>query len=103
MENEKLIKGVRISLRNWTIPMYGNNHSIPYGTLRVRGEIDGKQVDVIVRTKGDLCGDCTPQYVVINRKRYKVRNLGTMYFPQLSLERWDKEKIGGRWMYTDRG
>lgn len=103
MENEKILKGIKVSIITWTIPMFGNRRSIPYGWLRVQGEIDKRYYDVAVKTKGDLDTDHTPQYVVIGRQRYKVRNFGTMYNPNLALEKWNKEKINGRWMYTDRG
>ena len=102
MSEDKLVKGIRITIISWTIPMFGNRHTCPYGWLRVQGEIGKRYYDVSVKTKGDLDTDKSPQYVVIGRQRYKVRNFGTLYFPQLALERWDKEKINGRWMYTDK-
>lgn len=70
------------SLIDWTIPTYGNNHSIPYGVLLVT---DGK-TEERCKTKNDLWTDHGRQYIVFKRRRYYVINKGSLYCPMLELE-----------------
>ena len=97
--NDKQIEILSVRTFDWTIPMYGNNHSIPYGSLLISGIINGKKLTDICKTHGDKVGDSTPQYVVFGGVRFKVRNKGSMYYPKIELERWYKEKVNNRWMY----
>lgn len=56
---------------SWTIPYFGNRHTMPYGKLLVT---DG-ETEQIVSTKGDTL-DSYPrfccQYVTFKRKHYEV-------------------------------
>ena len=69
-------------LIDWTIPMCGNRHSIPYGVLLVT---DGK-TEQRCKTKNDLWTDHGRQYIVFKRRRYYVINNGSLYYPALALE-----------------
>ena len=73
---------LNIKVADWTIPMYGNVHCMPYGTLIVS---DGKRKERC-KTKGDRWNDFGPQYITFNKRRYNVINKGTMYNPKLELE-----------------
>ena len=61
----------------WTIPMFGNKHSEPYGKLLVG---DG-ETERVVKTKEDSCGS----YITFNRKRYRISNKGSLYSPKLEV------------------
>lgn len=77
----KEVKVVKVV--DWTIPYCGNNHYLPYGTIKVT---DGTTTKCC-KTKGDKWTDHEGyQYITFNRKRYKIINSGTMFYPQLSLE-----------------
>ena len=69
-------------LIDWTIPMCGNRHSIPYGVLLVT---DGK-TEQRCKTKNDLWTDYGKQYIVFKHRRYNVVNKGSVYYPVLELE-----------------
>lgn len=56
---------------SWTIPLNGNKRIFPYAMLLVN---DGKMKKVI-RTKEDKIGS----YIIVNRKRYRIRNNGGLY------------------------
>lgn len=99
MRKEKQIEITSISTHDWIIPLYGNTHIMPYGTIRVRGKVDGMDVCQNCKTHGDKISDHMTQYVIFQGVRFIVRNDGTMYSPKLRLERWRKEKINNRWMY----
>lgn len=65
-------KQVRIKkVISWTIPYFGNRHTMPYGKLLVT---DG-ETEKVVSTKGDTL-DSYPkyycQYITFKRKPYKV-------------------------------
>ena len=66
-------------LKNYTIPYYGNKRSMPYGDLVVS---DGKN-----RKTCKILDDGEKQYITFNRKRYYVRNVGSLYSPQFVIER----------------
>lgn len=83
----------------WIIPMYGNNHISPYGTLQVWGKVNGKVTMQNCKILGGVIGNYK-QYVIFNKQRYKIINKGTLYSPKIELEIWEKEKIGNRWMYV---
>lgn len=75
---------MKVEIIKWCIPFFGNNHTMPYGTIRVT---EGDYVQ-ICKTKGDTIGEYNPyigQYITFNRKRYKVINKGTLYSPKLEL------------------
>ena len=75
---------MKVEIIKWCIPYFGNNHTMPYGTLRVT-ESDRTQ---ICKTKGDKIGEYNQtigQYITFNRKRYKVLNKGTMFSPKIEL------------------
>lgn len=69
-------------LVDWTIPMYGNSHCIPYGVLLVA---DG-ETQARCKTKNDKWGDHGKQYINFKRRRYNVVNKGSLYCPMLELE-----------------
>lgn len=97
---EKHIEITSVGLFGWTIPMFGNKHSIPYGTLSIKGIVDGVEVHQNCKTHGDLYTDHSPhQYVVFQGVRFIVRNEGSLYYPKLTLTEWKKEKINNRWAY----
>ena len=56
---------------SWTIPLFGNKRIFAYGKLLVS---DGK-------TKEDSSGS----YITFNRKRYRIRNNGSLYNPLLQV------------------
>ena len=62
----------------YTIPMFGNKHSNPYGKLLVT---DGK-TEKICKILEDLSGNL---YVTFHRKRYIVKNYGTLYSPHFEV------------------
>ncbi len=71
------------SVVSWAVPMCGNRHFMPYGTLRVTDGVTTK----ICQTKGDRWVDHDGyQYITFKRKRYKVINSGKLLFPILSLK-----------------
>lgn len=58
---------------DWTIPFFGNDHIMPYGSLLVT---DGN-TERICRTKGDRYYDNEGyQYITFNRRRYEVLSSG---------------------------
>lgn len=65
-----------IELRSYTIPMFGNEHVQPYGKLVVSDD-SGRVVTAKIMEDKD--GN---QYITVNKKRYCVRNAGTLYNPQ---------------------
>ena len=65
-----------IELCGYTIPMFGNEHVQPYGKLIVS---DDKGRVVTAQIKEDKNGN---QYIGVNKKRYYIRNAGTLYNPQ---------------------
>lgn len=95
-------RNVTIKTLGWTIPMFGNKHRCPYGGLIVKGTLnDGIEVNGVFWTKGDKYGDHTPQYIIINKHRYIVTNIGSIYHPKIEIKKWAKVKIGKRWMYVN--
>ena len=62
---------------NWTIPLFGNKRIFAYGKLLVS---DGK-TRRLVTTKEDSSGS----YITFNRKRYRIRNNGSLYNPLLQV------------------
>ena len=95
----KYFENIIAKVFDWIIPYYGNNHSIPYGTLLVSGIVDGKLKKAYCKTHGDKYGDTTPQYIIFEGQRFIVHNKGTMYYPKIELELWKKEKVNNKWMY----
>ena len=100
---------MQVGVHKWTIPMYGNKHTMPYGTLYV--EIAYKEHPfecmktefLYASTKGDMEGDKEGyQYVTIKRWRYKVVQVGgTMYKPKFQLRPMKKEKVNGKLCWVD--
>lgn len=95
---------LRVSLYNWIIPMFGNKHYCPYGTLKVeyRDNTTNEKGNVFVGTKGDMVGDVGGQYVSIFRHRYAVINKGSLYYPKIELKKMQKEVIN-RKTYWHKG
>lgn len=62
---------------DWTIPLFGNKRIFAYGKLLVS---DGKKKR-IVTMKEDYCGS----YITFNRKRYRIKNNGSLYSPRLQV------------------
>ncbi len=62
---------------DWTIPYFGNKRILPYGKLFVS---DGKK-EQFVKMKEDRNGS----YITFNRKRYAIRNNGSLYSPKLQI------------------
>lgn len=65
---------------DWTIPLYGNKRLFPYGTLKIS---DGKTKKV-VKTKEE--GGKT--FFTFQRKRYLIKNIGSLYSPNLQVCEW---------------
>lgn len=70
------IKDFRIL--NWTIPMYGNTHNLPYFTLDVYGE---NGVMRVVKTKEEG----SRRYFTFCNKRYYFEVKGSLYNPKLRI------------------
>lgn len=94
---------LRVKVKKWVIPLYGNKHTMPYGTLYV--EISYKEhpfetmkyESFCVSTKGDTIHDKEGyQYVTINRQRYRVITESSMWNPKIELKPMRKEKINGK-------
>lgn len=62
---------------NYTIPLFGNTHCLPYGSLLIAEDQDQK----IVKIKDDG----GKQYFTYKRKRYYIRNTGSLYSPHYEL------------------
>lgn len=62
------------ALKNYTIPYCGNKRIQPYGDLVI---FDGE-----CRKTCKIQDDGAKQYITFNRKRYYVRNAGTLYNPK---------------------
>lgn len=62
---------------DYTVPVFGNKRILPYATLLVS---DGENTKII-KTKEDQNG----QYIVFKRKRYGIKNLGSLYCPRLQI------------------
>lgn len=91
-----------VKVKSWSIPMYGNKHTIPYGTLYVEiKDEEGKYHFIDVKTKGDTIYDRGHQYVTINRQRYRVIVKDSMWNPQVELKPMRKEKIDGKFCWVD--
>lgn len=66
----------------WVVPMFGNDFSEPYGTL----EITDGATTRLCRTHQAAAGQAYfPQYVCFNRRRWLVKNTGTLTHPQIGL------------------
>lgn len=102
MRPPKEIVITEIRVVDWIIPQYGNKHYTAYGTIAVRGIVNGIETIQRCKTKGDTYGSHTPQYIVFQGERYIVRQEGTLYNPKISLIKWYKELINGHWIYTDK-
>ena len=61
-------------LKNYTVPYCGNKRRFSYGDLVVS---DGE-----IRKTVKIQEEGVNQYVTFNRKRYYVRNAGTLYSPK---------------------
>lgn len=62
------------ALKNYTIPYFGNKRIFSYGDLVVS---DGKNRKTVkIKDEG------AKQYITFNRKRYYVRNAGSLYGPK---------------------
>ena len=66
-----------IGLVDYTIPMFGNKRCMPYGKLKVT---DGVETKIVSIKDGDASVGYK-QYFTFNRKRYYIRNEGSMYAP----------------------
>lgn len=64
-------------IKSYTIPLYGNKRSMPYAKLLVSDGITKKTVNT-KEHKGS-------QYFTFNRKRYYIRNTGTLYNPTFTI------------------
>jgi len=65
-------------LTGYTIPLFGNRRSLPYGKLLVSDGYARKQCEIRETKNGD-------QYIVFRRQRYGVKNAGTLYQPNYCL------------------
>lgn len=61
---------------SYTIPYCGNNRFLPYGKLLVNNGTERK----ICKIKD--CKNYMKQYITFNRKKYYVKNIGTLYSPK---------------------
>lgn len=66
---------------DWTIPYFGNDNTMPYGTLLIT---DG-ETEKFCKTKGTKYYENGTRYITFKRKRYKVVNNGGLHSPKLSL------------------
>ena len=86
METNKQVRIKKII--SWTIPFFGNRHTMPYGKLLVT---DG-ETEKVVSTKGDTL-DTYPrfyqQYITFNRKHYAV----VVYYDDKGVRRMKLEPI----------
>lgn len=64
-----------IKVLKWTIPFFGNRRHFPYGKLLVSDGIKER----VVKTKEDS----SRSYITFNRRRYAIRNNGSLYSPKL--------------------
>lgn len=72
---KEIYKMIKIeALKNYTIPYCGNKRIQPYGDLVI---FDGE-----CRKTCKIQDDGAKQYITFNRKRYYVRNAGTLYNPK---------------------
>lgn len=62
---------------SYTIPLFGNKQSIPYGSILIANDQEQK----IVKIKDD--GE--KQYFLYRRKRYYIKNIGSLYSPHYVL------------------
>ena len=66
-----------LQVKDYTIPLFGNKRPAPYGNLLVT---DGKQMAWCkIR---DEEGFPYRQYVVFRRKRFRVKNTGSLWTPK---------------------
>lgn len=86
---------------DWFIPYFDNKHSMPYGILLVCGIVDGEVKKAYCRTLGDKYNDNCPQYIIFEKQRFIVHNIGTLYQPKFKLELWEKTKINNKWVYIN--
>jgi hypothetical protein len=68
-----------LAIRGYVIPLFGNQHSQPYGDLLVS---DGRKKSWR-KMKEDDDGVC---YITFHRQRFLVRNIGSLYHPVFRLE-----------------
>lgn len=66
-----------IGIEAYTVPMFGNRRSLPYGKLRVADD-EGKNPRIVDIKDGEAGN----QYVTYQRKRYGVINTGSLYSPR---------------------
>ena len=98
---------LRIGLYHWVVPMYGNKHYCPYGTLGIEYKDNDTNTTerVYAKTKGDTYtkdfNDCPYQYITIKGWRYKVINKGSMYNPIIELKKLRKEIINRKTYWHD--
>lgn len=64
-------------IKSYTIPLYGNKHSMPYAKLLISDDIAKKTVDTKEHNGS--------QYFIFNRKRHYIRNTGTLYNPTFTI------------------
>lgn len=73
---------------SWTIPYFGNRHTMPYGKLLVTNG----ETEKVVSTKGDTLDSYKRfycQYITFNRKPYEV----VIYCDEKNIERVRLEPI----------
>lgn len=67
-----------LKILEYTIPMFGNKRSMPYGKLLVTDGIKEK----VVKIKDDT----DKQYFTFNRKRHYIKQTGSLYNPNYVIE-----------------
>lgn len=67
-----------LKILEYTIPMFGNKRSMPYGKLLVTDGIKEK----VVKIKDDT----DKQYFTFNWKRYYIKQIGSLYNPNYVIE-----------------
>jgi hypothetical protein len=88
----------KIYVHQWVVPYIGNKHTLPYGTLRIVVD-DDKLGEYAIFSKIHT-SESYKQYVIIDKKRYIVTNVGRLYNPKIQLELWEKTKVNNRWKYV---
>ena len=62
-------------VQGYVIPLFGNNHSQPYGSLIISDS--GKRTTRRIKEDDD-----GTQYIVFQRKKFGVQNMGSLYNPK---------------------
>ena len=79
---------------SYTVPMFGNTHTVPYGVMEV---LDHDRHYVAKFGKLDADGF---NYITIGRKQYRFRNVGSLYAPKFEFLDNKADKAGDKQTVT---